>query len=36
MQNGKAEGVNDEQNKTDVRKFAKRKQDTVTSRLRKR
>ena len=25
MQNGKTEGVNDEQNKTDVRKFTKRK-----------
>ena len=35
MQNGKTEGVNDERNKTDVRKLTKRKQDTLTSRLRK-
>ena len=35
MQNGKTEGVNDEQNKTDVQKLIKRKQDTLTSRLRK-
>ena len=35
MQNGKTEGVNDEQNKTDVRKLIKRKQDTLMSRLRK-
>ena len=35
MQNGKTEGVNDEQNKTDVPKLTKRKQDTLTSRLRK-
>ena len=35
MQNGKTGVVNDEQNKTDVRKLTKRKQDTLTSRLRK-
>ena len=34
MQNGKTEGVNDRQNKTDVQKLIKRKQDTLTSRLR--
>ena len=35
MQNGKTEGVNDEQTKTDVQKRIKRKQETLTSRLRK-
>ena len=35
-ENAKTEGVNDEQNKTDVRKLTKRKQDSLTSRLRKR
>ena len=35
LKNGKTEGVNDEQNKTDVRKLTKRRQDTLTSRLRK-
>ena len=35
MRNGKTEGVKDEKIKTDMRKFTKRKQDTLTSRLRK-
>ena len=35
MENGKTESVKDEQNKTDVRKFTKLKQDTLMSRLRK-
>ena len=35
MQNGKTEGVNDEQYEMDVRQFIKRKQDTLMSRLRK-
>ena len=35
MQNWKTEGVNDEQNKTDVPKLIKRKEDTPTSRLQK-
>ena len=35
MQDGKTKGVIDEQIKTDKRKLTKRKQDTLTSRLRK-